>query len=359
MSALRRRLRRTGGRALAPTWAPGPKAKVLRVIGRSRLLTALWFMVKGGYSREQAAMVAGMARYFEAEADAADVPLFRIRRDVHRIEKGLASADRRPVFAEGYVAELVEAVARLATWCAMPGHEADRDTLAWAVDVLDDYFATVEATPLITAARDRHQATVEALRAVPGDRRPQYRPSDPPPVTIEELTGLTERRRSVRAFLDKPVPREMIDQAMHVAAQSPSACNRQAFEFRFYDDSEAAARVADLAPGFDPAGRPVPVMGAIVGKYRAYYRERDMHVVYIDASLAAMAFVLAAESLGLASCCINWPSIPKLDRRATAELGLEPDEEIIMLLAVGYADPTVPSPYSQKASLDIVRSWNR
>ncbi len=359
MTRLTRRIRRLGGRAIAPTYAPGPKARVLRVIARSRILTTAYFFVRGSYAREQQAMLHGMARYFESEADAGDVPVYRIRRDVHRIEKGLASADRRPVFAEGYVDELVDAVDRLASWCDVPGNDADRDTLAWAVDVLDDYFLTVEHTPSIGAAARRYRAMVERRRTVPGDRRPQFRPSDPPAVSIEDLTALTERRRSVRAFLDKSVPQELIDQAVHVAAQSPSACNRQAFEFRFYDDPDLAERVAEIAPGFDLAGRPVPVMGAIVGKYRAYYRERDMHVVYIDASLAAMSFVLAAETLGLASCCINWPSLPKLDRRLGEELRLDPDEEVVMLLAVGYADPTVGSPFSQKAPLDVIRSYNR
>lgn len=151
----------------------------------------------------------------------------------------------------------------------------------------------------------------------------------------------------------------MLDEAVFVAAQSPSACNRQAFEFRFYDEPDLARLVADLAPGFDPGDRPPPVMAVIVGKYRAYYRERDMHVIYIDASLAAMALVLALESLGLASCCINWPSIPDVDAHMASALALEPDEEVIMLLAIGYADPTVLSPYSQKAGPESLRSYNR
>ena len=38
------------------------------------------------------------------------------------------------------------------------------------------------------------------------------------------------------ATQDLKVPREGIDQAMRAAAQSPSACNRQPFEFRVFDD---------------------------------------------------------------------------------------------------------------------------
>ncbi|SUE94955.1 Uncharacterised protein [Mycolicibacterium tokaiense] len=40
-------------------------------------------------------------------------------------------------------------------------------------------------------------------------------------------------------------------------------------------------------------------------------------------------------------------------------LGLEPDERVIMLIAVGYADPEGLIPYSQKLALDRVRSYNR
>ena len=52
------------------------------------------------------------------------------------------------------------------------------------------------------------------------------------------LRELAERRRSVRWFADRPVPHDLIDKALEVGLQAPSACNRQPFAFRFFDDPE-------------------------------------------------------------------------------------------------------------------------
>jgi hypothetical protein len=39
-------------------------------------------------------------------------------------------------------------------------------------------------------------------------------------------------------------------------------------------------------------------------------------------------------------------------------LRLKPTERVIMLIAVGYADPEGIIPFSQKKTLDVLRSYN-
>ena len=49
----------------------------------------------------------------------------------------------------------------------------------------------------------------------------------PTPDTIAAVDHAIESRRSVRAFLDTPVPREEIEAILHVARQAPSGTNMQ------------------------------------------------------------------------------------------------------------------------------------
>ena len=86
---------------------------------------------------------------------------------------------------------------------------------------------------------------IRAPTAVPHERGV----AGPAPVKYEGLLDLARRRRSVRWFLQKPVPREMIDRAVAVAALSPSACNLQPFEFRVFDDAELTQKVASIPTG--------------------------------------------------------------------------------------------------------------
>jgi nitroreductase len=72
-----------------------------------------------------------------------------------------------------------------------------------------------------------------------------------------------------------------------------------------------------------------------------------------------MNFMLALETLGLASCPINWPDVESREREMEEALGLEPDERPVMLLAVGHPDPEGLVAYSQKKKLSRMRSYNK
>jgi nitroreductase len=166
------------------------------------------------------------------------------------------------------------------------------------------------------------------------------------------------QRRSVRWFLDKKVPRKLIDQALLVARQAPSACNRLPYEFRIFDDPALAKKVSKIPFGAGGYSHQIPTIIAVVGKLDNYFSPRDRHTIYIDASLASMSFMLALETLGLSSCVINWPDFEPLEMKMQKTLGLDSSDRVVMMLAVGYASPDCGIPYSQKKELDVIRSYN-
>ena len=90
----------------------------------------------------------------------------------------------------------------------------------------------------------------------------------------------------------------------------------------------------------------------------AYFDERDRHVIYIDASLANMSLILALETLGLSSCCVNWPDIEHLEKRMDKVLSLEKHQRPIMCLAIGYPDPDGEVAYSEKRDIELIRKYN-
>jgi nitroreductase len=114
----------------------------------------------------------------------------------------------------------------------------------------------------------------------------------------------------VRWYLQKPVPRELIDKALDVGLQAPSACNRQPFEVRILDDPALVREIAALPMGTVGLHHNFPTILVWVGRLRSFAHHRDRHVPYIDAAMAAMGFQLALETLGLSSCCLNWRRPP-------------------------------------------------
>jgi nitroreductase len=288
----------------------------------------------------------------------------QLRRNTHRLEKGLLMRPRRDVFALRYIEETVEAFAKRAQ--ANAETPADAAELDWSQDVLTAYFEATDASnDTIAKAHRAFEAVAQSRPTATCDERgdgrriPYRRAVDARlPIDYRALLNLAYHRRSVRWFLPKPVPRERIDDAVRVAAQAPSACNRQPFEFRIFDDPDLVRQIAKLPGGTGGYDHNIPVMVAVVGHLRAYFSERDRHVIYIDASLASMMFMLALETMGLSSCAINWPDVEHREQAMSRFLKLEPDERPIMLLAVGYPDPDGMVAYSQKKPLAHLRSYN-
>lgn len=323
-------------------------------LGRTRWGSHIYYsMFSPAFIREHHAVLYGRMKYRE-DVRSGRGEGARLRRNTHRLEKGLISRPQRQVFAVDYIEETVESYE--VAMGAQPGD--DLEELAWSRDVLRSYFARVGPHPRIDAARERFEACSVA-RPAEGTKQPYLRDlRAASPVEFEALLQLARRRRSVRWFLPTPVDRALVDKAMLVATQAPSACNRQPFQFRIYDDPEMVQRVASCAGGSRGFRENFPMIAVVVGRQRAYFDERDRHVIYIDGALAAMSFALALETLGLSSCMINWPDVESQERALARLLRLEPDERPVMQIAVGYPDPSGAVPYSGKKSLSRIRRYN-
>lgn len=284
--------------------------------------------------------------------------VFHLRRQIHRLEKGLIMKNRRSVFAMDYILDTVYNYERVYKGMNEQHLQRDEGLLMWSAGVLEHYFSQVGHHEIIARARVIFQGIPRSSANIQG-HVPYYRKAiKTAEVSYEGLFDLAVQRRSVRWYQDKPVDRTLIEQAMRIASLSPSACNRQPFEFHVYDTEDLKNRVGSIPMGIRPFHRQIPVFVVVVGKLSAYLSERDRHVIYIDGGLAAMSFMLALETLGLSSVPINWPDIEEIEQEMDRTLGLAADERPIMLIGLGYADPEGMIPYSQKKSTDIISKYH-
>jgi len=327
---------------------------VVRVFSSNGFLASLYyFLFSRQFHSEHKAVLRGRLKYYEDLKNIGkSSPM--LRRNIHRLEKGLIMKPRRSAFAEGFILETVHAFARAH---ATPGYSAAE--LRWAADVLWEYFSVVSDTAIIHEARlvftDRDDSV-----GVPGDglqacSKPYLRAQSPAlAVSFEDLQRLYKRRRSVRWYLEKSVPVELIHQAIEAAAQAPSACNRQPFRFIVSTEPEWVSQIADCPGGAAGFSQQLPAIIVVVGDLSTYPFERDRHLIYIDASLANMQLMLAAETLGLATCPINWPDMEVAEKRIAKLIDLPAHERVVMLMAIGYGDPDSGVPYSQKKQRDLL-----
>jgi len=303
-------------------------------------------------------VIMGMLKYYRMNILDKEA-FYLLRRNIHRLEKGLIMKNRRAVFALEYIEETVDAFIRVFSG---PIDQVSAKNLKWYRDVLDNYFEAVTLTEefLINLFKryDKHR-TFDNEENSKNLSIPYKRDFDLLKVNYNDFYDLCLLRRSVRWYSDKKVPRLLIDKALKAAALSPSACNRQPFEFRIFDDPDLVQKVAGITWGTRGFHQNFPAIVVVLGNLEAYFDERDRHVIYIDGALASMSFMLALETLGLSSCPINWPDVDIFEKKMQKTLQLKKSERPIMLISLGYPDKDALVPFSEKKDLNELRTYNK
>lgn len=274
-----------------------------------------------------------------------------LRRNIHRLEKGLIMRPRRDVFALEYLLETVQVYTTVKN-----NKNFSATELHWAESVLTEYFSVVNIQhPKIQQAHNTflqfaQSASSQQVKKVPYQQKNKAKHT----VSYDQLMNLCLARRSTRWFKQQPVEDKKIHQAAAAALQAPSACNRQPYEFYTIQSQPLLSKLARLPGGTAGFANNIPCLIAVVGDLSYYPQAKDRHVIYIDGSLASMQFMLALETLGLASCPLNWPELCKLDKQANRILGLPQYKRIVMFIAVGYPDELGGIAYSQKKSSEEI-----
>lgn len=319
---------------------------------RQRVYTRL---LSNAYSREQFAAGRGISAH--GRGDRQEKEIYTLRRNVHMLEKGLSMVPLRETFATAYISETVTLLHNLRDEALLRGVER-----SWVDDVLHAYFIATEKSthPSIIHAREafRKGGTPDLGRHIDNSpHAPSRVGSSVRILSVEQLQSLAKRRRSVRWYLDRPVQRDLVDRAVELAVEAPSACNRQPYRFHIFDQAQDIAKVAAIPMGTAGYDHQLRGLIVVVGDLSAFFDIRDRHLIYVDSSLAVMSLLLGLEAQGVSSLCINWPDIEEKEKEMRTLLDLEEYERIVMLVAYGYADPEGLVPFSGKRQLDAVRRF--
>jgi nitroreductase len=161
-----------------------------------------------------------------------------------------------------------------------------------------------------------------------------------------EILECIYTRRSIRRYLDKPVPDELIEELLRAAVMAPSARNTQPWKFTVITNRDEIGRLGRLAlkqqqllgkmlgvgskvTGIDPIFYAAPLLIFISG-------QADYKYLKDDVNLAVQNMFLAAHSLGLGSCWIGLALPLNKDKKVLAELGIPKKCEIVAPLIFGY-----------------------
>jgi len=190
--------------------------------------------------------------------------------------------------------------------------------------------------------------------------------------TLEAIRG----RKSIRAFLPRPVPKDVIAQILEASRWAPSAVNRQHWRVtvatgetcRMLADRlvERARQQEPSAPGSTSAPSDVrrrtntlvadltqmaENLGqslwefVVIGSYRLYGAPTVVVVSHPgkhggDVSQFVTTMLVAAHALGIGTCWLGYPL--RYSDLIRQTLGIPEEEQLGAVVALGYPDPDSP-----------------
>lgn len=190
-----------------------------------------------------------------------------------------------------------------------------------------------------------------------------------------------QRRRTVRHFSNRDVPREIIEECLLVAGSAPSGANLQPWHFvvvsdpkvkheiRIAAEQEEAEFYHRRAPQewldalsvigtdeFKPFLETAPYLIAVFGKNHGFLSDgRRVKNYYVNESvgIAAGFLIAAVHNAGL----VSLTHTPSPMGFLNTILDIPPDEKPFLILVVGYPAEGAQVPLIEKKSLDEIATF--
>jgi hypothetical protein len=127
----------------------------LEIFASCRLLATLYsLMAFGTFNRKQYDVLTGRREYYR-NLIRSRCHFGGLRRNIHRLEKGLCMRPRRDIFGQDYIGETVDFYALALAGIRNDPESFDATEIQWAHDVLRTYFTQCGSAALVDHARAR------------------------------------------------------------------------------------------------------------------------------------------------------------------------------------------------------------
>ena len=141
-------------------------------------------------------------------------------------------------------------------------------------------------------------------------------------------------RKSVRKFLDEPVPNDVLESVLKAGMAAPSAMNRQPWAIEVVNDKEILNGLSAMLPYGRLETAPVAIIVCGDMSKTLEGNARDFWVV--DCSMMAENILLAAHSHGLGAVFTGARPTKERGDKVKEYLGMPENYEVLGVIPMGY-----------------------
>ena len=170
------------------------------------------------------------------------------------------------------------------------------------------------------------------------------------------LTDILKKRRSVRKFEARPVPRDVVEKILALALTAPSSKNVRSTRFMVVDSPDTLQQISRMRDFGSSLIATAPCAILVMGN------EADTDLWVDNAAISATILQLAAEEAGLGSCWVHVngrpqrreePDGPTAEQHLRGFLPLPAEWRPLCAVALGY--PLEPSkPHHERDDSDKI-----
>jgi len=168
---------------------------------------------------------------------------------------------------------------------------------------------------------------------------------------MNNIVDIVKSRRSIRKYLDKSIPEEIVDKLIEVAKWAPSGMNEQPWGFIVVQDKLLIKELSDHS---------IPYISKVVEENPKFIRykkrmavknfsifyhapcviiilgRRDAFSYHNDCAMAAENLMLTAWSMGIGSCWVGMMSLLDKDEWFRKKFEVPDNYTIVAPIALGY-----------------------
>lgn len=165
------------------------------------------------------------------------------------------------------------------------------------------------------------------------------------------------KRRSVRFYKDKPIPRDQMEAIIKAGNYAPTGAGTQMWRFVVVEDAQFRKKLAKLAfPRYKKWMENAPEMLKILRdkidsevEDPVYYSAPAIVFVIgsgvtsdLDCPMVCENMMLAAKSLGIGSCWVYFGQLVLDDPEIRETLGMKENEKVYGPIIMGYPEENLP-----------------
>ncbi|MEK0313687.1 nitroreductase family protein [Cohnella sp. 56] len=161
-------------------------------------------------------------------------------------------------------------------------------------------------------------------------------------------------RHSIRNFSTESVDIDRIKNAIRIAQQSPSACNRQSARTYIIKEKERVEQILSIHQGNRGFGHLIQCILIVTSDLNVFRGANERNSNFIDGGLFAMSLLYALHYEGIGACPLNWAVLKENDIKLRNCVGINDSENVILIIGVGIIPDELKVASSQRKSVEEI-----